>query len=39
MKNVQESGNEETESEVHLWVALLIRYLEKVDGIPQGSLL
>lgn len=28
-----------TENEVHLWVSLLIRYLEEVGGVPQGSLL
>lgn len=25
--------------EQHLWVALLIRYLQEVDGVAQGSLL
>ncbi len=25
--------------ELHLWVSLLIRYLEEVDGASQGSLL
>lgn len=34
-----EAGSGETETEVNLWVALLIRYLEEVDGVPQGSLL
>lgn len=25
--------------EQHLWVALLVRYLQEVDGVAQGSLL
>lgn len=28
--------NYETESEEHLWVSLLIRDLEEVDGVSQG---
>lgn len=33
------AGDEEPKSELHLWVALLIRYLEEVDVVPQGSFL
>lgn len=33
------AGDEETESKLHLWVSLLIRYLEEVDGVSQGGFL
>lgn len=32
-------GNETGETERHLWVSLLVGYLEEVKGVPQGGLL